>query len=273
MNFASVIASSVRIPSPRRLKQQAKELQRVDPLLQHKSALNGLVQQLGYRSYDHYLEQWKLIDTNDRMTANVTLSARWEDQRLRDRGTMDARVNLSAPWWHFLPLSDRRSIRSHWNFRISSSGRDRLIAKHSFASEHSCLLNLNKAIRQLIFVDAMRVLPGGSPDLRNVYRRTDDERLASKLEYLDHDSAWYEPASGVSFLLNEPYQVDTLRQAEVFSKRGFKAWTTWEWTTHNPEGTCAQLIARTDHSKVLEQLAARSAVLPSRFNSIEFVHH
>lgn len=59
---------------------------------------------------------------------------------------------------------------------------------------------------------------------------------------------------GLHFILNEPYQLDQQKQAPILAERGMVAFTTRDWTTHNPAGTLAQLIAPVSEQTLLRAL-------------------
>jgi len=144
------------------------------------------------------------------------------------------------------------------------------MASTAFTSALSCMHNLSKAARQLVFVDELRVHPASLSKTVAAFDGDPHKMLSERYPNQDHETLWCDPASGFHFILNEPYDVDATKQARVLASRSMETHTTREWTTHNPMGTLAQLIAPQKDVGSLTTLIARSQNLPQRFAQIRF---
>lgn len=259
----------MKIVSPRRLKTEAEQLRLHQPRLRHLAALDHAAKARGWSSYKAYERAWRMQKASDEGYI-VKLSARWFDSTTKTRGSMHARAVLDEPWANFLPLAERRRISVLRDFRIFRGDRSHLIATEAYTSWHSCAHNLSKAIRLLVFVDTMRVLPASLKKSVQAFRGDPHRMLTSSYPNSDHESVWFDPKSGSHFILNEPYQVDHEKQHPVLTSREMVAFTTRKWTIHNPAGTLAQLIGPAQDQTMLAALFLRSKALPTRFEKITF---
>lgn len=267
MQTSNSIESGHRIPSPRRIKQEAKRIRLQSPTIKQHQALDLAARARGWASYRALERAWRA--KNRSLAHIVTLSARWFDQG-GSGGQMHAHVPLIEPWDHHLPLALRRSIYTLGKFHISRGDRAHLVARQSFSSWLTCVHNLSKAARQLVFVDAMRVHPASVAQMVKAYGGDPYKVLTDRYPNQDHESLWCDPRTGYHFILNEPYQVDLDRQRPVLEARRMLTHTTRDWTIHNPQGTLAQLIAPSADMQSFEHLVQRSLFLPDRFARIEF---
>jgi hypothetical protein len=259
-----------KLPSPRRLKTEAEHLQRHHhPELRYLAALNQVAKARGWSSYTAYERAWHAQRTVGREYV-VTLSARWFDCTTNARGSIHAHARLTEPWANFLPLAERRRIGTLGRFHILHADRSRLVAPEASASWRSCAHTVSKATRQLVFLDVMRVLPASQAKAVAAFRGDPHRMLTGRYPSCDHDSLWCDPATGLYFILNEPYQIDHGAQDPVLESREMEAFTTRDWTIHNPEGTLAQLIAPVQDKELFTALVNRSQALPTRFSQITF---
>lgn len=257
-----------RIPSPRRIKQEAKRLRLQSPTTTQCQALDLAAQARGWASYKAFERAWRASDRHSAYV--VTLSARWFDHGGAG-GQLHAHVPLFEPWDRHLPLAMRRNIYTLGRFHISRGDRTHLVARESFSSWLTCVHNLSKAARQLVFVDAMRVHPSSFAQMVRAYSDDPYKVLTDRYPNQDHESLWCDPKTGLHFILNEPYQVDLGKQSAVLEAKEMLTYTTRDWTIHNPAGTLAQLIAPSANSTSFEHLVQRSLSLPNRFSRIEFI--
>lgn len=183
---------------------------------------------------------------------------------------MQAHVQLSEPWWNFLSLSERRRIGTLRDFRIVRADRSQLAADDEYTSWMSCAHNLSKAARKLVFIDVMRVLAASQFKIVAAFNGDPHRMLSSNYPNRDHETLWRDPATGLHFILNEPYQINPDKQNRVLAARDMVAYTTQEWTIHNPSGTFSQLIAARQNEQQLMVLVRRSNALPARFRQIVF---
>lgn len=258
-----------KIVSPRRLKTEAEQLRLHQPQLRHLAALDRVAQARGWASYKAYERAWRAREPENEGYV-VTLSAGWLDRTTKARGSMHARALLDEPWDNFLPLAERRRVGVLRDFRIHRCDRSRLIAVDAYSSWSSCAHSLSRAIRKLVFIDTMRVLPASLKRTAQAFRGDPHRMLTSGYPNSDHDSVWFDPKSGLHFILNEPYKVNHARQDPVLASREMIAFTTRDWTIHNPEGTLAQLIGPVQDRAALATLFMRSEELPPRFGKISF---
>lgn len=269
MHASNMPTAGNNIPSPKRLKNEARKIRLRDPQLSQGAALDLAANARGLPSYKVVERAWRSRDRASSAHA-VTLTASWADRGRGDWGRIHANVALSEPWANFLPLTDRRNIRSLGRFHIVGGDRTRLASPEDYASFLSCAHYLSKAARQLVFVDALRVLPVSLAKTVAAFRGDPHRMLSSRYPDQDHESLWRDPATGLHFILNEPYQVDEEKQAPILAERGMVAFTTHDWTLHNPAGTLAQLIAPVSDQKLLHALSKRGQTLPARFDVITF---
>lgn len=269
MHASNTAPKGIKILSPRRLKSEAEQLRLHNGQLSHLAALDQAAKARGWSSYKAYERAWRAQMVADQ-GYEVTLSARWFERADNAWGSMHARVRLTEPWANFLPLAERRCIGVLRAFHILHADRSRLVATDPYTSWRSCALNLSKAVRRLVFVDAMRVLSASRAKAVKAFRGDPHQMLTSRFPDGDHESLWFDPATGLHFILNEPYQVDHGRQAPALASREMVAFTTRDWTIHNPEGTLAQMIAPIQDQALLAALFKRSEVLPARFGQITF---
>ncbi|WEL99007.1 hypothetical protein [Delftia tsuruhatensis] len=269
MHASNMPTAGNNIPSPKRLKNEAREIRRHDPQLSQGAALDQAANARGLPSYKIVERAWRSRDRASSAHA-VTLTASWGERGRGDWGRIHANVALSEPWANFLPLTDRRHIRSLGRFHIVRGDRTRLVSPEDYASFLSCAHHLSKAARQLVFVDALRVLPVSLAKTVAAFRGDPHRMLSSRYPDQDHESLWRDPATGLHFILNEPYQVDQEKQAPILAERGMVAFTTHDWTLHNPAGTLAQLIAPVSDQTLLHALSKRAQTLPARFDEITF---
>ncbi len=255
--------------SPRRLKNEAKQLRQLHPELSHLAALDEIAKARGWSSYKAVERAWKAREPASPGFL-VTLSARWVDQATNAQGVMYSHVALTEPWANFLPLAARRQMGTLRDFRILHADRSQLVGSERYLSWLSCAYALSKASRQLVFVDAMRVLPTSHAKAVKAFRGDPHRMLTSRYPDSDHESLWFDPETGLHFILNQPYQVDHLKQDEVLASREMTALTTRDWTLHNPQGTFAQLIAPVQDRMMLAEVFQRSKALPTRFSQITF---
>lgn len=263
-------SSGAKIPSPRRLKNEAKKLRRQDGELTQLAALDLAATARGWPSYKAFEREWRKQPSIDRRHFLVTLSAQWSDRLNSARGTMQAHVQLSEPWWNFLSLAERRQIGTLGDFHIVRADRSRLAATDEYTSWISCAHNLSRAARKLVFIDVMRVLAASQSKAIAAFQGDPHRMLSSHYPNRDHETLWWDPATGLHFILNEPYQIDSDKQNRVLAAREMVAHTTQEWTIHNPSGTLAQLIAPMRNEPELMVLVQRSNALPARFRQIVF---
>lgn len=256
------------IPSPRRIKNEAASIRRTAPSIKHHEALDRAAKARGWDSYSSLERAWKKSG-RARNSYVVRLTARWVD-RDGSRGTLNADVRLSGPWENHLPLPVRRRTYTLGQFRIARGDRTHLVAGTTFLSALSCMHDLSKAARQLIFVDELRVHPASLTKAVAAFDGDPYKMLTEQYPNQDHSTLWCDPASGFHFILNEPYSVNSDKQAPVLASKGMEVHTTRDWTTHNPMGTLAQLIAPRKDAELLETLVERSRNLPQRFALIRF---
>lgn len=262
-------APAGKLPSPRRLKNEARQLQRQQPGLDYRDALNVVAKRHGFPTYKHF-ERAALAQNGSTFAHQVTLCAQWAERPGGQRGLMSAHIQLSEPWANFLTLDERRGIWGQRAYQISRGNRGSLVAKEPYASRESCISNLSKAARQLVFVDAVRLRPASLARTAQAFGGDPHGLLAGRFPNSDHETLWHDPTSGAHLILNEPYQVDAERQGAALAACDMVALTARTWTTHNPEGTLAQLIAPVKDQPVLERLFARAKSLPARFARIVF---
>lgn len=259
----------MNIVSPRRLKTEAEQLRLLQPRLRHLPALDHAAKARGWPSYKVYERAWRMRKADDEGYV-VKLSARWLDRATKTHGSIHARAVLDEPWPNFLPLAERRRISVLRDFRVFRGDRSHLLATEAYASWHSCAHNLSKAIRQIVFVDTMRLLPASLKKAVHAFRGDPHRMLTSSFPNSDHESVWFDPKSGLHFILNEPYEVNHEKQNLMLASREMVAFTTREWTIHNPAGTLAQLIGPAQDEAMLAELFLRSNALPLRFDKINF---
>lgn len=269
MHASHIPTAGNNIPSPKRLKNEASKIRQRDPRLSQGAALDQAATAHGLPSYKVAERAWRSRDQAV-FAHMVTLTASWGDRSRGDWGRIHANVALSEPWANFLPLTERRHVRSLGRFHIVGADRTRLASPEDYASFHSCAHHVSKAARQLVFVDALRVLPVSLAKTVAAFRGDPHRMLSSRYPDQDHESLWRDPVTGLHFILNEPYQVDQEKQASILADRGMVAFTTRDWTTHNPEGTLAQLIAPAPDQTLLQALCKRGQALPARFDEITF---
>lgn len=279
MSVTDATSRGGKLPTPRRLKNEAKLLQRQHPLLTRNEALDAVAKARDWSSYKAYERAWsaprqKQEDPVATAEYVVTLAARWYERTEPSRefpgtrGGMRAQVRLSEPWPNFMSLAERRSIGALRRFHISQGNRSLLVAAEASTSRMNCFHTLMKAARRLVFVDVMRVLPASLTNTVKAFGGDPHKMLTTRYPNQDHDSLWYDPETGLHFILNEPYQVDHQAQDSVLSSRQMVAYTTRKWTTHNSTGTLAQLIAPAQAQESLAKLFQRSLALPARFEQI-----
>jgi len=264
-------SSSRTPPSPRRLKQEVKQMRRLDPDLSQNKALDLAAQARGWASFKSLERDWS-TDRADRRGVVITLSASWIDPKDRQgyRGHLHAQVPLSEPWENFVPLTVRRYTPTLGKFLIVRKDRTRLSNPEPYASFESCAHNLRKAAHRLMFMDVARVWPGRLTGAKKAFRG-DPHQMFSSMSYpnQDHETLWCDPATQMYFLLNEPYQVDLEKQTPVLQARAMLVHTTTEWTTYAPTlGSLAQLIAPDFEKQNFNTLVARTMSLPARFREI-----
>lgn len=268
MRTSNTPVAGKSVPSPRRVKQEAKQIRLQTPTTRHLQALDLAAQARGWSSYKALERDWK----SNKITQAahlVTLTSHWIDRNGAE-GSLHAHVPLSEPWENHLPLPVRRRIFTLSKFHIVRGDRTRLAAPGAFGSALSCIHILSKAARQLVFIDVMRVHPASLAQAVIAFDGDPYKILTSGYPNQDHESLWRDPATGLHFILNEPYQIDAENQAPVLAGRGMVAHATREWAIHNPEGTLAQLIAPAADSVLLEKLVKQARKLPERFNQIRF---
>lgn len=268
MRSQSQPATGTPVPSPRRIKNEAAQIHRATPSIKHLDALDRAAKARGWPNYTSVERAWKKSG-RARNTYVVRLTARWVD-RGGARGTLNAEVRLSGPWENHMPLPVRRRIYTLGQFHISRGNRSHLVAGTAFSSAMSCMHNLSKAARQLVFVDELRVHPALLSKTVAAFDGDPHKMLSDRYPNQDHETLWCDPASGFHFILNEPYNVDTAKQTPVLAARGMEVHTTREWTVHNPMGTLAQLIAPRKDAESLTNLFKRGQNLPQRFALIRF---
>lgn len=261
-------ATGYPFPSPRRIKQEARKIRLQDPTIKQFTALNLVAQARGWLSYDDFERKWR-NSARKEVGHQITLSARWVDPGI-SRGTFHAHVQLSVPWENHLPLTVRNRIVPLNRFHVFQGDRTKLVAKEVFDDARVCMHHLNKAARQLVFVDVMRVHPATTAKTIRAFAGDPHKMLRSSYPDKDHQSLWYVPSSGLHFILNEPYQIDKSKQAPVLADRQMVEHTTRDWSIHHPGGTAAQLIARAEDSQIFDQLVKRSILLPEHFRRIRF---
>lgn len=269
MHASDAAPQGMKIASPRRLKIEAEQLRLHQPQLRQLAALDLAAQARGSASYKAYLRAWHRQNAADQGHA-VKLSARWFDRTTNTRGGMHAIAVLTEPWPNFLSLAERRRIGVLGDFHILRGNRSHLLAPEAYPSWDSCIHKLSKAIRRLVFVDTMRVLPASTKKAVQAFRGDPHGMLSTGFPNCDHESTWFDPKTGLHFILNEPYQVNDERQQPVLASRDMVAFTTREWTIHNPAGTLAQLIGPTQDAAMLADMFSRSKALPGRFEKITF---
>lgn len=260
--------SGPHAPSPRRIKLEAKQIRLQSPTIKHLEALDLVSKARGWPSYKALERAW-VASGRGQSDHQVVLTARWVD-RNGVHGALHAHVPLSEPWENHLPLTVRRQVSTLRQFHIFKGDRAKLVAKTDFASAVSAMHNLSKAARQLVFVDALRVHPASFSKTVEAFDGDPYKMLTERYPNQDHETLWCDPASGLHFILNEPYQVDTTKQGSVLTGKQMVVHTTREWTIHNPEGTLAQLIARSADESLFQQILKRTQRLPARFNQISF---
>lgn len=256
------------VPSPRRIKQEARQIRRREPTTKQGAALDRAAQARGWSSYKAFERDWRNSDRGQ-VDHQVTLVARWVE-RNRSHGVLRALVPLSEPWDNHLPLPLRRRIGALRQFHIVQGDRTRLVAHEAFTTELSCIHTLSKAARQLMFVDVMRVHPASIARAEKAFDGDPYGMLTTRYPDMDHQTLWCVPANGLHFILNEPYDIDQVKQGPVLAARQMVEHTSRDWTTHNPEGTLAQLIARSEDSQLFDQLVKRSNLMPERLSQIHF---
>lgn len=261
--------SGLHAPSPRRIKQAANQIRLQTPKIKHLEALDLAAKAQGWPSYKVIERAW-VASGRGQNDHQVILTARWID-RNGSHGALHAHVPLSEPWENHLPLTVRRQVSTLRQFHIFKGDRSKLVAKTDFASAVSAMHNLSKAARQLVFVDALRVHPASFSKTVEAFDGDPYRMLTERYPNQDHETLWCDPASGLHFILNEPYQVDMTKQASVLAGRQMVVHTTRDWTIHNPEGTLAQLIARSADEVLFRQLLKRTKRLPARFKQIRFI--
>ena len=269
MSHTPTPSSGHQTPSPRRLKNEASQLRLNDPQLGQHAALNAVAKARGWSSYKAIERAWR-ANSKMRIVHAVTLTSRWEDKRHGGSGKLHAIVLLAEPWANFLPLDARRRVSELGKFHIFRRDRTHLVAPANSPSFHSCVHKLSKAARQLVFIDALRVLPASAAKVVDAYQGDPQRILCKSYPNQDHESLWFDPATGLHFILNEPYQIDEAKQKLALQSRKMHALSTREWTIHNPEGTLAQLIAPASDRTQLEALSKRGEVLAARFAEITF---
>jgi hypothetical protein len=269
MSAPDTPSQGTKIPSPRRLKNEAAQFCLRNPQLSHHEALNEAAKARGWPSYSAVERAWRTRN-QARPVHAVTLTARWADHGSGGWGRLHAQVVLSEPWANFLPLTVRRRISALGRFHIVRGDRTRLASPEDYVSLITCAHYLSKAARQLVFVDAMRVLPVSLTKATEAFQGDPHKILTGRFPNQDHSSLWRDPETGLHFILNEPYDVDQEKQAPVLARKEMTALTTRDWTLHNPQGTLAQLIAPAADQALLGALGKRSESLPDRFSQITF---
>lgn len=260
-------------PSPPRLKRLAYLLRKEKPDLSHLDALDMLAREHGWPNYKAYEKAWKA----DRASAYraqgfaITLSARWADTRARTQGVEIAQVMLSAPWWTFLSLEQRRSLVAVSRFRIEGKDRAKLVSSTRFDNVENARHYAGKAARVLAFVDALRVVPAKP---QAAYRWLGVDFSDRRCPALGHELKWFDPSTGEFFLTNEPYLDDLTRKTQAqqawLQNQGLQTLTLHEISIHNPPRSVLQFITKKAESPMLAaRLMARCERLQQALAAVD----
>lgn len=251
--------SGQRPPSPARLKRTAASLRVAQPDLSQIAALDIAAQGVGWPTFKAYLKAWGADRENPPFIPRfeVVLSASWYDFRIRRGGTEIAKVSLSAPWWEFLTLEQRRAVTAVSRFRIDRRDRSKLVSPHDFNTSVNALHYVRKAARALAFVDVLRVLPARGRALHEGLGISEDSRFPA----LDHEVGWHDPTTGAYFLTNEPYRDALARQANAqktwFDEHGLSVIALPNGSLHNPPDTVLQFILPANQAATAVRLQRR----------------
>jgi hypothetical protein len=257
MSGHSLVAGNTPV-SPPRLKRLANLLRKEKPDLTHRDALNILALQHGWANYTAYEKAWKADRASVRRAPGfaVTLSAHWAGTRTW--GVEVAQVTLSAPWWTFLTLEQRRSVVAVSRFRIDGKDRTKLVSSSNFDCVENAQHYAGKAARAFAFVDALRVVPAKP---RAAYEWLGVDFSERRCPALDHELEWHDPSTGEYFLTNEPYLDELSRKTQAqqtwLQAQGLQELTLPVLSIHNPPQSALQLITRADSPALAARLTER----------------
>ncbi len=234
------------------------------------ATLDIVAREDGWQNYTVYEKAWRANRASACRAQGfaLTLSAHWAGTRTW--GVEVAQVTLSAPWWTFLSLAQRRSVVAVSRFRIEGKDRAKLVSSSSFNNVENARHYAGKAARALAFVDALRVVPAKP---QAVYKWLGVDFSDRQCPALDHEMEWFDPSTGEFFLTNEPYlealALKTQAQQAWLQNQGLQTLTLPALSIHNPPKSVLQLITRADSPALAARLVARRERLQQALAAVD----
>lgn len=192
----------------------------------------------------------------------VFISAYWADRDTSRSGREVWWADLSAPYGDLVTLAQMREQRAM--VRLEPRARDHLVMGYKFDSQERARRYICHALRTFQFIDATKLRPSAAHS--RLYPGGSSENA---IPGQDHETGWYDPVSKGHVLVDEPYELAALSDANErilwAEKHGFDVVKS-DWRgMYKPlelNGSCMYLIASKKNGPPLLPLAQALSKLP-----------
>lgn len=178
------------------IKRLAKQIKKSTGMPHHE-ALDFAAQSASFENFAHARNQLGNSHTRP-PTDQLFFSSYWYDRKKRKIGREVIEVKLSKPLNEIASKNDFKYAKGLGLFRLASP--DHFVNDYISQSQEESREVICKAIRALRFIEATGLKP-----CRGADQSYPDGSYQNKPPQADHSSHWYDPSTGQSVLIDEPY--------------------------------------------------------------------
>ncbi|EGN75875.1 hypothetical protein A28LD_0614, partial [Idiomarina sp. A28L] len=178
------------------IKRLANQLKKSNGLPYHE-ALNIAARSASFENYAHASNQLENSHIKNH-THRLFFTSYWYDIKKRKMGREVLDIELSKPLLKIINKNEYKRAIGMAAFRLASPNH--FVNDDVAQSQEGSIDVICKAVRMLRLIEAT----GLKPNI-NHHQSYPNESYQNKLPQADHSSHWYDPVTGQSVLIDEPY--------------------------------------------------------------------
>jgi hypothetical protein len=183
------------------IKRLAKQIKKSSGIPHHE-ALDSAARTASFENFAHARNQLGRLRAQG-PTQQLFFTSYWYDRNERRIGHEVVEIEISKPLLQMLSKNEIKGVKGLGKFRLAVS--DHLVDDFVARSQETSRDRICQAVRALRFIEATGLKPN-----RNVAQSYPDGSYQNKPPQADHSTHWYDPATGQTILIDEPYLAATV---------------------------------------------------------------